>query len=332
MIPTYNCARLLRKTLESVLAQDPGPDLMQIEVIDDRSTNDDPELVVQEMGRGRVAFFRKPKNQGAVANFNTCIERSRGHLVHILHGDDFVAPEFYRNVERVSDARPEASLIVVRSIVVDEAGEIEYMGSRLAPDDQVRYDIPDQHYRNHIFTPGIVARRSAYEAFGGFMPELVHVADWELTRRFTQLGGCAFINLPLAYYRLFPQNDTGKLARTGENLRDWLRLGDILAARDPGFQMRLWEASVREHAIFQYHQFTRLGDDAAAEANFAIWLEVYRKTATWYNILKLSARMKLRSAWRTLETYLEGHLPSILPFLRAFKENLSKRVLKVKLS
>ena len=35
MIPTYNCANYLRETLASVLAQDPGAEIMQIEVIDD---------------------------------------------------------------------------------------------------------------------------------------------------------------------------------------------------------------------------------------------------------------------------------------------------------
>ena len=50
MIPTYHCARYLGETLRSVLAQDPGPDAMQIEVVDDHSTQDDPERVVREVG------------------------------------------------------------------------------------------------------------------------------------------------------------------------------------------------------------------------------------------------------------------------------------------
>ena len=52
MIPTYNCARYLRETLASVLAQDPGPEVMQIKVIDDCSTLDDPEAVVTETWTG----------------------------------------------------------------------------------------------------------------------------------------------------------------------------------------------------------------------------------------------------------------------------------------
>ena len=90
MIPTYNCAEYLGQTLQSVLAQDLGSDMMQIEVVDDCSNKDDPEAVIKAVGGGRVKFHRKPKNAGPIANFNTCIERSRGRYVHILHGDDTV--------------------------------------------------------------------------------------------------------------------------------------------------------------------------------------------------------------------------------------------------
>ena len=60
MIPSFNSfPSYLRQTLDSVLAQDPGPEQMQIEVIDDCSNEDDLEALVRECGNGRVSFYRK---------------------------------------------------------------------------------------------------------------------------------------------------------------------------------------------------------------------------------------------------------------------------------
>src|SRR5690242_12222648 len=60
MIPTYNGTDYLREALESVLRQDPGPDQMQIELVDNCSTRNDPEIVAREIGGGRVACYRQP--------------------------------------------------------------------------------------------------------------------------------------------------------------------------------------------------------------------------------------------------------------------------------
>ena len=43
MIPTYNSGKYLRNTLQSVMAQDRGPEWMEIDVVDNCSTDDDPE-------------------------------------------------------------------------------------------------------------------------------------------------------------------------------------------------------------------------------------------------------------------------------------------------
>ena len=60
---------------------DPGPDCMQIEVIDDASTTDNPQAVVADIAPGRVGFFRQTSNVGHIRNFETCLIRARGHLV-----------------------------------------------------------------------------------------------------------------------------------------------------------------------------------------------------------------------------------------------------------
>ncbi len=69
MIPTYECANYLEHTLRSVLAQDPGPEIMQIEVVDDHSVGDDPSAVVGDLGGDRVSFFRQSRNVWCAARF-----------------------------------------------------------------------------------------------------------------------------------------------------------------------------------------------------------------------------------------------------------------------
>lgn len=54
MIPMFHCARFLRQTLESVLSQDPGPDQMQIEVVDDCSNDNTASEVTRRLGAGRI--------------------------------------------------------------------------------------------------------------------------------------------------------------------------------------------------------------------------------------------------------------------------------------
>src|SRR5262249_19590947 len=92
MIPSYNCSNYLEDAIKSVLTQDWGPDKMQIEVVDDASTDVDVEELVKKLGNGRVAFYRQEKNKGSLRNFETCLNRSKGNWIHILHGDDMVKP------------------------------------------------------------------------------------------------------------------------------------------------------------------------------------------------------------------------------------------------
>jgi glycosyltransferase involved in cell wall biosynthesis len=283
MIPTFNCARFLGQTLDSVLAQDPGPAFMQIEVVDDCSTADDPGAVVRELGKGRVTFHRKEKNEGAIANFNTCVRRSHGRLVHILHGDDYVLPGFYERIQTAASRYPEAALIGTRAFFMNEAGH--YMAvSPLVPD----LEVPGRNARAfHFGTPvqfaGMVVRRDFYEANGGFVPALVHTADWEMWSRAVSVGGGIIMPDVLAAYRVFATNDTGRLMRTGENLRDRERLIQILEQRDPQFDRAEASRRLVLDALAQSDRFAQLQDRDASRASLRFWEEraTLKDRASW---------------------------------------------------
>ena len=295
MIPTFNCANYLRLTLESVLQQDPGPDLMQIEVIDDCSTKDDPEAVVRELGAGRVAFYRQPTTGGAVANFNTCIERSRGDLVHILHGDDLVLDGYYRTVAEMAQAHPDCALYATRCFHADAQGYYIDISKRFPQLESAPGSSLQGFYENSpLQFASVTIRRSFYEQEGGFLPQLVHVADWEMWTRAVSRGKGMVGPSILGVYRVFAENDTGRLMRTAENLADCVRLGALLRGRHPEFNAAEFSNRIFFRAIEQEDRFAKRGDAQAEGSNRAF----RRSLNSWTNLPFRLKRFVIRAAKR----------------------------------
>jgi hypothetical protein len=219
MIPTYNCARYLRETLEGVLAQDPGPARMQIEVVDDHSTRDDPESVLRACGGDRVQFFRQAQNVGHIRNFETCLQRSRGLWVHLLHGDDCVRPGFYERMQRAFDREPAVGAAFCRPVYMDENGHMK----GLAPLEQGESGILENglerlSLEQRIMTPSIVVRREVYEILGGFDRRLKCSEDWEMWVRIASRYPVWYETEPLAMYRMHFDSNTGRHIRSGEDI------------------------------------------------------------------------------------------------------------------
>jgi len=223
MIPTYNCARYLRKTLASVLSQDPGSDVMQIEVIDDCSTEDDPEKVVEEVGGSRVNFYRQPKNVGHTKNFQTCLERSRGKLIHLLHGDDCVRDGFYRKMQQAFEQNSEIGAAFCRYINMDEQDHWQSITALEEPESGILNNWLQRIAENQcICAASMVVRREVYEKLGGFDHRFSSMAeDWEMWVRIAAHYQVWYEVEPLALYRIMrPESLTNYSLRNGKAYKD----------------------------------------------------------------------------------------------------------------
>lgn len=218
MIPTYNCEQYLIKTLKSVLDQAPGPEVMQIEVVDDCSTQDDPEAVVKAFGKDRVSFFRQPCNVGTSLNFTTCARRANGDLVHILHGDDTVLPGFYSRLQEAFHSEPSLGAAFCRHIFMDEEDHWQFLSplERRTPGVLVDW-LERLAVSQRIQAPAIVVRRAAYEKLGGFHPDLFHAGDWDMWKRVVAHYPVWYEPRPLACYRMHAASDTCRLNKSGKN-------------------------------------------------------------------------------------------------------------------
>jgi glycosyltransferase involved in cell wall biosynthesis len=219
MIPTYHCARFLPQTLASVLAQDPGPEMMQIEVVDDHSTCDAPHSIVKEIGRGRVGFYQHGEHVGIIKNLDTCLKRSRGKLIHLLHGDDYVRDGFYQKMQEVFEASSEIGAAFCRQIFMDEHGHWQSISTLEQAENGILKNWLERiAVEQRIMTPSIVVRRDVYEKLGGFDSRLICSEDWEMWIRIAAHYPVGYQVEPLAAYRMHSDSNTGRHIRTGEDI------------------------------------------------------------------------------------------------------------------
>jgi glycosyltransferase involved in cell wall biosynthesis len=233
MIPTYNCAGYLKECLESVLQQAPGPELMQIEVVDDASS-DRPDEVVQAIGQGRVGFHRQARNVGHIENFATAIRRSRGRFVHLLHGDDRVEAGFYAALEAGFESDPQVVLAFCRHRFIDGAGAELSISQAEAPHAGLLTNaLVRLAEEQRIMTPSVAVRRTAYERAGGFDPRLQCSEDWEMWVRLATLGAVWYEPRALAGYRMHAAGNTGRNFRLAKELAYVRKAIDIMSEHLP---------------------------------------------------------------------------------------------------
>jgi glycosyltransferase involved in cell wall biosynthesis len=270
MIPVYNCGNYLEKTLLSVLRQDPGPDLMQIEVVDDCSTEDDPAAIVRDLSGTRVGIFRQPQNVGHTRNFDTCLQRSRGRLVHLLHGDDLVLNGFYRKLQNGFERHPEVGAAFCRHIYMDEFDNHLGLSWLESPQCGVLDNWLERiAVQQRIQTPSIVVRRKVYELLGGFDRRILFWGeDWEMWVRIAAHYAFWYEPEPLALYRQRSASLSAQSMRTGANIRDFRRAINIVQKYLPPAKARQLKQAVlinyADYACSTAAEFIRQKDVFAA--------------------------------------------------------------------
>lgn len=220
MIPAYNCIHYLGHTIQSVLTQALPEAEMQIEVIDDASTDGDVAALVANIGKGRVGYYRQPENGGSLRNFETCINRAKGHYVHILHGDDFVVDGFYQEIQTLFDAHPTIGAAFTDFIYVDEENKELWVEKPLTTETGVLDNWLEKiAVGQRVQPPAMVVKRSVYEQLGSFFG--VHYGeDWEMWVRIAAYYDVAHSPKYLARYRIHTTNITSRSFLSGQNIRD----------------------------------------------------------------------------------------------------------------
>ncbi len=192
---TYNSRHTVEDTLRSVVEQD-FPDLEYI-IIDGQST--DGTLDIVNRYKSRIHAIVSEKDKGLYDALNKGIRHATGDVIGFLHSDDvYTDPHVLSKVMACFTADP-----AVEGVYAD----LVFVG-REHPDKVLRTWTAGP-YREGMFLKGwmpphptFFAKRSLYDAYGGFNTSLKLSADYELMLRFIHIHKIRLAYLPETIVRM----------------------------------------------------------------------------------------------------------------------------------
>lgn len=267
MIPVCNRIKYLRQTIESVLHENYPPSAMQICIVDNSTVKIDWESFLTPDETRRIEIFRQTEHVEMAENWNTCVRQARGHLVHILHDDDWILTGFYNEIATLRVNAPSASLFATRVFYVDAEGVEEFVSERILSCEGGGKSYEPFVTHNPLQCAGVVVERSFYEQSGGFMASLSS-ADMEMWMRATTTGGANVSKKILACYRWFySDNMTASiLFPSAKNLKDILIMFLIFKKREPMFPLHKSMNYLSHLSTQQELKMTSTGNEAGARA------------------------------------------------------------------
>lgn len=187
IIPTYNRAHTIKKSIQSVLNQ--GDIILEVIVIDDKS-DDMTSNIINEFSDKRILYYKSNIKMGACQARNKGIELSKGKYIAFHDSDDiWKINKIQKQIEFLENNEYD---IVCSGYNQNIDGRIKYIGHEV--DENRIYE--DLLKENFIGTPTIIGKSECFKKFR-FDKNMPRFQDWDLMLTMAQNYKIKFINEPL---------------------------------------------------------------------------------------------------------------------------------------
>jgi len=219
--PSFNQARYLEQTIQSVLGQD-HPRIEYI-IVDGASTDGSVEIIKKYADK--LAWWMSEKDSGQADAINKGLAHATGEIVAWLNSDDYYLPGAVSSAMRIFQENPEATLVYGDMLAVDEDGKLfnTLRYKQLSLQDLLCFQIIGQ--------PAIFFRRSVVEKAGMLDPAFHFLLDHHLWIRIAQHG--KILHVPQAWAAARYHAEAKNRAKAAEFGREAFRILDW-AKSQPG--------------------------------------------------------------------------------------------------
>lgn len=241
--PSYQQARFIRATIESVLSQD-YPHIEYI-VMDGGSTDGTVDVVQPFMNR---LTYISEKDRGQTHAINKGFQMAKGEIVAYLNSDDLLLPGAVSKAVQALQVNHEAAAIYGDGYQIDYHGKVKQQFPFTEPFNLWKLT----YLMDYILQQSVFFRRAPLEECGWLNEELHYGMDWDILVRLGKRYGLAYVPENLGCLREYEE---AKSFAGGD--RRFKELAEILRKqtgerRPPGWWFygldtydKIWAARIR---------------------------------------------------------------------------------------
>lgn len=192
IIPTYNRADKVKKSINSVLQQTYSD--FELLVVDDGST-DDTQAVVEAIPDSRIRYIKLAENKGASVARNEGVKRASCSLIAFQDSDDYWHPDKLEKQMLYWQEHPDYAMVycpyimhMAEKVLTVPGKDWEGLEGNI---------FPWLLLRNSIGTPTMLMKKECFLELGGFDSTLHSLEDWDFALRFADRYAIGYVDEPL---------------------------------------------------------------------------------------------------------------------------------------
>lgn len=266
-IPTYNCARHLKKALESIINQ--TYDNLEI-IISDNASTDNTLALLQEFNDPRIKIYKNSKNIGGEKNWSRCIELAGGEYIAIFHADELYLPDMVQKQVEAFQDNPFIGAVFTLANYINDRDKVIGQGTLPV---ELRgkgiYYFPEIFLSilsnlNFLICPSAMVRSKTYKELAPFNEDRFRTsADLDMWLRILEKHPIAILNEKLMSWRIsnIQGSYRGRYLRTEQ--------ADFFKVMDYYLSIKVANMDIPKNVLNKY-EFLRSIDRIRCAVNYVI--------------------------------------------------------------
>ena len=213
VIPSFNKAKYIGKTLDSIIKQE-YPNL-EVIIMDGGST-DGTLKVIEKYAHKYPEFikYQSKNDKGQMDAVNKGFNKAKGKILTYINADDIYKAGAFAEIEKMYRLNIDALWFAGRGMVIDGKGDrIAVWPNRYKNILLAINSYPLMLIVNYLMQPSVFITRTAWKRFGPFVGTKKFITEYDLWLKIAEFRMPIVTNKYLSSFRIEPSTITKKFSR-----------------------------------------------------------------------------------------------------------------------